>query len=111
MNKLLKIMSFILISLISVFTLAGCPRQILNNNTEFKSGNMTINLEEGYKFVDIKIGFDTRKNFNDLKNVYVYTLTKKRKTSEKPETYKLDMVYSDGQGALSLPKNITINEN
>ena len=109
MNKFLKIIS--IISLISVFTLTGCNERISENVTEVNSGNMTINIEEGYKFVDIKIGFDTRKNFNDLKNVYVYTLTKKRKTSEKPETYKLDIVYSDGQGALSLPKHITIIEN
>lgn len=110
MNKFIKIISIISISLVSVFTLAGCPGQISDNVTGFNgSDNMTINLEEGYKFVDIKIGLDTRKNF--YRNVYVYTLTKKREASEKPGTYKLDMMYSDGQGALSLPKNITIIEN
>lgn len=110
MNKLIKIISIISISLISVFALAGCPGQISDNVTEFnRTGNMTINLEEGYKFVDIKIGLDSHKNF--LRNVYVYTLTKKRDTSEKPETYKLDMVYSDGPGISSMPKHITIIEN
>lgn len=109
MNKLIKIISIISISLISVFVLTGCPGQISNNVTEFNSDNMTINLEEGYKFVDIKIGLDSHKNF--LRNVYVYTLTKKRDTSEKPETYKLDMVYSDGPGISSMPKHITIIEN
>lgn len=106
MNKLIKIIS---ISLISVFVLTGCPGTISENVTESDSDNITINLEEGYKFVDIKIGLDTRKNF--LNNVYVYTLTKKRDTSEKPETYKLDMMYSHGPGTGAMPKHITIIEN
>jgi hypothetical protein len=107
MNKLIKIIS--IISLISVFTLTGCNKQISENVTEGDSGNMTINLEEGYKFVDIKIGLDTRKS--NIENVYVYTLTKKRDTSEKPETYKMDMMYSHGPGTHSMPKHITIIEN
>ena len=109
MNKLIKIISIISISLISVFMLTGCPDMISENVTKSDSDNITINLEEGYKFVDIKIGLDSHKNF--LRNVYVYTLTKKRDTSEKPETYKLDMVYSDGPGISSMPKHITIIEN
>ena len=75
MNKFLKIISIISISLISVFTLTGCPSaKVSKNVTEIDSGNMTINIEKGYKFVDIKIGLDTRRS--NIENVYMYTLTK-----------------------------------
>ena len=108
MNKLIKIIS---ISLISIFALTGCAPEVSNNITEYDSGNggnITINIEEGYKFVDIKIGAYSRTN--GVKHAYVYTLTKKREVSEKPETYKLDMVFNSGNHGF-LPKHITIIEN
>ena len=109
MNKLIKIIS---ISLISIFTLTGCAPEISNNITEYNSGdgNITINIEEGYKFVDIKIGVQFYTRTNGIKNAYVYTLTKKREASEAPETYKLDMVFNSGNHGF-LPKHITIIEN
>ena len=109
MNKLIKIISF---SLISIFILTGCDPEISNNITEFNSGrggNITINIEEGYKFVDIKVGAYSRTI--GVKHSYVYTLTRKRKVSEKHETYKLDIVFDNGNGHGSLPKHITIIEN
>lgn len=103
MNKLISIISF---SLISIYTLTGCDCEISQDNVTYSksSDDMVINLKEGYKFVDIKIGIC------DNKSTYIYTLTKKREVSEKPETYKLNKVFDNGYPQLS-PKHITIIEN
>ena len=105
MKKLIKIISIISISLVSVFSLTGCPIETPDNVTE---NNMTINLEEGDKFVDIKVII--YRNTYGVTDPYVYTLTKKREASEKPETYKLDMVFQGGHSQ-KLHKHITIIEN
>lgn len=107
MNNLIKIISIISIPLVLAFTLSGCDLETLQNNLEkLDSGDdMTINLKEGYKFVDIKIGIYSRSPYS----TYIYTLTKKCESSEKPETYKLDMVFNSSIHG-SLPKHITVIE-
>jgi len=89
--------------------LTGCDCEISQDNDTYSKSSetdMVINLKEGYKFVDIKIGIYSRSPYS----TYIYTLTKKREVSEKPETYKLDMVFNNSIHA-SLPKHITIIEN
>ena len=109
MNNLIKIILIISISLVSAFTLSGCDFETLLKNLEGStpSDDITINIEEGYKFVDIKIGIYSRRPYS----TYIYTLTKKREASEKPETYKLDMVFNNSDSIhATLPKHITVIE-